>query len=267
MSDASKAMVWEAEWAPWGSPHSITAAPELMQRFPGQWFQLEADLHYNWHRHYDPTLGRYTQPDPLGFVDGPSVYAYAKNNPQMYVDPDGRLAQLLIPLARCASSGPCVRAVASGIAATIAGVQAYLNPPKADSPWICPVPSIMEGDGDQNGPEQPEKDGEDGDGAKQPPKIHDGKQGKHSPDHNNYDPGRSTVTHPNPQDLIDRGAGTGQQIGTTPVGQAGSKERVDYGEVIGEHVDPSTGVRTPSTIGIIVYGGDGRVHVYPGRAK
>jgi RHS repeat-associated protein len=30
--------------------------------------QLEAGLHYNWHRHYDPSLGRYTQPDPLGFV-------------------------------------------------------------------------------------------------------------------------------------------------------------------------------------------------------
>ena len=25
----------------------------------------------------------------MGFVDGPSVYAYAKNNPVMYTDPDG----------------------------------------------------------------------------------------------------------------------------------------------------------------------------------
>ncbi len=41
----------------------------------------QAGLHYSldalrmptsiraWHRHYDPTLGRYTQPDPLGFVE------------------------------------------------------------------------------------------------------------------------------------------------------------------------------------------------------
>ena len=29
--------------------------------FPGQWFQLEAGLAYNWHRHYDATLGQYTQ--------------------------------------------------------------------------------------------------------------------------------------------------------------------------------------------------------------
>jgi RHS repeat-associated protein len=58
-------------------------------RQDGQWFQLEAGLHYNWHRHYDPSLGRYTQPDPLGFVDGPSVYAYVKSTPQNLVDPKG----------------------------------------------------------------------------------------------------------------------------------------------------------------------------------
>lgn len=36
------------------------------------------------------TLGRYTEHDPLGFVDGPSVYAYAKGIPHSFVDPDGR---------------------------------------------------------------------------------------------------------------------------------------------------------------------------------
>jgi len=52
-------------------------------------------LHYNWHRHYDPSLGRYTQPDPLGFVDGPSVYGYARNSPYRYVDKDGRVTYLV----------------------------------------------------------------------------------------------------------------------------------------------------------------------------
>lgn len=69
--------------------HAITGTASTNLRFPGQWYQLEAGLHYNWHRHYDPSLGRYTQPDPLGFVDGPSVYAYARSNPLVFVDPRG----------------------------------------------------------------------------------------------------------------------------------------------------------------------------------
>ena len=70
---------------------SITGTGALNLRFPGQWFQLETGLHYNWHRSYDPTVGRYTQPDPLGFVDGPSVYGYAGGSPQRWADPDGRI--------------------------------------------------------------------------------------------------------------------------------------------------------------------------------
>ena len=52
-------------------------------------FELEVGLHDGWRRHYDPSLGRYTQPDPLSFVDGPSVYAYVGNDPQAGVDFEG----------------------------------------------------------------------------------------------------------------------------------------------------------------------------------
>jgi RHS repeat-associated protein len=89
MTDAAKAAVWDAIWLPWGGVHAVTGMATLNARFPGQWFQTETGLHYNWHRSYDPTLGRYTQPDPLGFVDGPSVYAYAGGLPQTRVDPTG----------------------------------------------------------------------------------------------------------------------------------------------------------------------------------
>ncbi len=90
MTNAAKASVWTAVWAPWGAPYSITGSATLNARFPGQWFQMEAGLHYNWHRSYDPSLGRYTQPDPLGFVDGPSVFSYARGAPQRFIDKDGR---------------------------------------------------------------------------------------------------------------------------------------------------------------------------------
>ena len=40
-------------------------------------------------RDYDPTTGRYLQADPLGLVDGASVYGYVTQNPLRYLDPTG----------------------------------------------------------------------------------------------------------------------------------------------------------------------------------
>lgn len=40
-------------------------------------------------RDYDPALGRWLTVDPLGFADGPNLYAYVHNNPMTYVDPYG----------------------------------------------------------------------------------------------------------------------------------------------------------------------------------
>ncbi|THH34720.1 RHS repeat-associated core domain-containing protein [Aliishimia ponticola] len=79
-------------------------AGKLNLRFPGQWFHAEPGLHQNWMRDYDPTLGRYIQADPLGLVDGASVYGYALQNPGRYVDPTGEFVPLLI-LAAGAAAG------------------------------------------------------------------------------------------------------------------------------------------------------------------
>jgi len=106
VTDTAGAPVHEA-WLPFGE---ATGSYALNARFPGQWFQSENGLHYNWHRHYDPTIGRYTQADPLGFVDGPSVYAYALNSPQMYIDPDGRNTIEGLLLRRAAFAGGCALA-------------------------------------------------------------------------------------------------------------------------------------------------------------
>lgn len=53
------------------------------------YFLLETGLAYNWHRVYKRATGRYTQPDPLRFVDGPSVYGYAGGSPFVKVDREG----------------------------------------------------------------------------------------------------------------------------------------------------------------------------------
>lgn len=89
VTDATKATVWQASYTPWGEPQSISGPLALDLRFPGQLFQIETGLSYNWHRHYYALTGRYTQPDPLRFVDGPSVYAYVGSNPLNFTDPTG----------------------------------------------------------------------------------------------------------------------------------------------------------------------------------
>jgi RHS repeat-associated protein len=118
MTDAVKTSVWDAVWQPWGGVHSVTGTASLDARLPGQWFQAETGLHYNWHRQYDPTIGRYTQPDPLGFVDGPSVYGYVGGLPQGRVDKDGRFSTTAPPppwLIRVCLSNPAAFAACAGI--------------------------------------------------------------------------------------------------------------------------------------------------------
>ena len=89
MTDSTKATVFQAVYKPYGEVQSTSGTKALNLRFPGQYSLIETRLNYNWHRHYDPVTGRYTQADPLRFVDGPSVYAYAHSSPFMYSDRNG----------------------------------------------------------------------------------------------------------------------------------------------------------------------------------
>ena len=108
---ASGAKVWEATYTPFGGVH--TASGNLpANRFPGQWFQSESGLHQNWMRDYDPTTGRYLEPDPLGLVDGASVYGYVKQSPMRFIDPTGQvIPQAVAAVAACAVNPLCAGGV------------------------------------------------------------------------------------------------------------------------------------------------------------
>jgi RHS repeat-associated protein len=45
--------------------------------------------HYNYFRDYDPSLGRYIESDPIGFVGGINTFRYVGGNPLIYGDPGG----------------------------------------------------------------------------------------------------------------------------------------------------------------------------------
>jgi RHS repeat-associated protein len=72
--------VWDVIFTPFGTTAYVNQNPTVMDiRFPGQWFQLETGLAYNWHRHYDATTGRYAQPDPLVSDNGHASIAGLPN--------------------------------------------------------------------------------------------------------------------------------------------------------------------------------------------
>jgi RHS repeat-associated protein len=58
-------------------------------RYPGQYFQAETGLSYNYFRDYDGVTGRYIESDPIGLSGGVNSYVYASANPISNIDPLG----------------------------------------------------------------------------------------------------------------------------------------------------------------------------------
>lgn len=84
--------VWQATYRVWGNTLEEVREPYYIEeqnlRFQGQYLDRETGLHFNTFRFYDPDVGRFTTPDPIGLLGGFNLYQYTPN-PLTWMDPLG----------------------------------------------------------------------------------------------------------------------------------------------------------------------------------
>nr|WP_234710436.1 RHS repeat-associated core domain-containing protein [Pseudomonas amygdali] len=94
-TDSTQALLWR-----WNSDAYGVGSPEedvdgdgkatsIALRFPGQIYDAQTQLSYNYYRDYNLDTGRYAQSDPIGLNGGFNTYGYVKGNPLSFVDPLG----------------------------------------------------------------------------------------------------------------------------------------------------------------------------------
>ncbi len=83
------AVLWGAVYDAFGEADLATASLVNNLRFPGQYFDLESGLHFNYWRYYDSGVGGYVSSDRIGLGGGLNTYAYVFNNPVKHIDPTG----------------------------------------------------------------------------------------------------------------------------------------------------------------------------------
>ncbi|MCP4994319.1 MAG: hypothetical protein GY934_11125, partial [Gammaproteobacteria bacterium] len=117
----SGAVVWEARYGAFGEASIITETVANNLRFPGQYYDDETGLYYNYFRTYDPSTGRYITSDPIGLEGGLNTYRYVGGNPVNFIDPRGLL---LDTSAYAAAAGTATGTSVAVASAAVAGAAA-----------------------------------------------------------------------------------------------------------------------------------------------
>ena len=87
LTSSAGAVAWKAAYNAFGNA-TVDASSTITNniRFPGQYYDAETGLHYNWNRYYDPNTGRYITADPIGLEGGINLFGYVGGNPVNKVD-------------------------------------------------------------------------------------------------------------------------------------------------------------------------------------
>jgi RHS repeat-associated protein len=114
MTDASGTVVWSADYKPFGEATVTVSTITNNLRFPGQYFDAETGLNYNYYRDYNPAIGRYLEADPIGIKRGINhLYSYTSDNPINKKDQFGLQTQ-------CGNT--CPGGVWSGAGGSVGGI-------------------------------------------------------------------------------------------------------------------------------------------------
>lgn len=116
-------------------------------RFPGQLYDPQSQLSYNYYRDYNPRTGRYIESDPIGLEGGINTYSYVNGNPLSYSDPEGLFAlPLLYPVGAAIADALGSATLANiGIGATLAVAASIPGDSSAKKERAVPYPDRKRG--------------------------------------------------------------------------------------------------------------------------
>jgi RHS repeat-associated protein len=97
MTDSTGTVVWSADYKPFGEATITVSTITNNLRFPGQYYDAETGLHYNYYRDYNPVIGRYIESDSIGIQQGKNhLYVYTEDNPIVKFDLQGLITSILV---------------------------------------------------------------------------------------------------------------------------------------------------------------------------
>jgi RHS repeat-associated protein len=102
LTTVNGATVWSSKYRSFGDTSiDPTSTVTNNLRFPGQYFDEETGLHYNYYRYFDPMSGRYIKVDPIRLSGGYNLFSYASNNPILNTDIFGLQESQCGPITKC----------------------------------------------------------------------------------------------------------------------------------------------------------------------